>query len=122
MAKKNRRRSTARKPSQPKVDRWQVTILRETLEEAVAYVTAESHEAAEALADGELWDGEIFEFDAIDSEITFEVTALREAHELQPLKATICKACLKRVKWTGIAADDPENRSGTSIPGPWVHI
>jgi hypothetical protein len=33
----------------------------------------------------------------------------------------VCAVCLKTVEWTGIAADDPANRSGKTILGPWVH-
>jgi hypothetical protein len=33
----------------------------------------------------------------------------------------VCSICLKTVEWTGLAADDPANRSGKTIPGPWRH-
>ena len=38
-----------------------------------------------------------------------------------PDEDIICKVCFQSVLWTGIAADDPANRSGRTIPGPWVH-
>ena len=71
-------------------------------------------------------DGGVFEFETTWSEFTLEISKVSPRHEVYPVhwfpdQGMICKICLQTVVWTGIAADDPENRSGKTIPGPWVH-
>lgn len=106
--------------------RWEVKIVREMLDEATIYVSGHTRDEAELAADKEFMDGGVFDFDTIWSEYTLEISEVSPSHEAYPVawypaQGMICKICLKTVAWTGVAADDPENRSGKTIPGPWVH-
>jgi hypothetical protein len=111
------------KKAQP---RWEVTIVRESVDEATIYVSGDSQDDAWEAADREFMDGSVFEFDIIWSEYTLEVSQVDPRHEPYPVhwypdQGLICKICLKSVVWTGTAADDPQNRSRVTIPGPWNH-
>ncbi len=106
--------------------RWEVKIVRETLDEATIYVSGHTRDEAEVAADKEFMDGGEFDFETIWSEFTMEVSEVSTRHEVYPVQwlpaeGTICKICRQSVVWTGIAADDPDNRSGKTIPGPWIH-
>ena len=108
------------------LERWEVTIVRETVDESTIYVSGRSREEADEAADRELMEGGWFEFETIWSEHTMEVAKVDPGHDAYPVhwfpdQGPICKICLKTVVWTGIAADDPANWSGKTIPGPWVH-
>jgi hypothetical protein len=106
--------------------RWEVTIVRETVDEATIYVSGRSQDEAWEEADREFMDGGVYDFETIWSEYTLEVAKVDPRHEADPVhwfpdQGAVCKICLTTVVWTGTAADDPENRSGVTIPGPWVH-
>jgi hypothetical protein len=116
-AKKKERKKKERKAA----TRWQEMILRESTEEAVGYVTAGSRKAAEAAVDQAFWNTQAFDFATIGSEIMFAVTPIRSKHQVDPVQAMICKACSRPVEWTGLAAEDPKNLTGATIPGPWKH-
>lgn len=107
--------------------RWEVTIVRETLDESTIYVSGRSHDEAHDAADQEFMEGGVFDFETIWSEYTLEVSKVDPRHEAYPVhwfpdQGAVCKICLKTVVWTGTAADDPENRSSVTIPGPWIHF
>ncbi len=106
--------------------RWEVKIVRDMYDEATFYVSGRSRDEAEEAADREFMDGGVFDFEVISSEYTLEMSPISPRHEAHPVhwfpdQGMVCKICLRTVVWTGIAADDPENRSGKTIPGPWVH-
>ena len=106
--------------------RWEVKIVRDTLDEATIYVSGHTRDEAEVAADKEFMDGGVLEFETIWSEFTLEISKVSPRHEVWPVhwfpnQGMICNICLRTVVWTGIAAVDPENRSGKTIPGPWVH-
>ena len=67
------------------------------------------------------------EFEIVHSEYSLTPSPIDARHVADPIRldetqGMVCVVCLKTVEWTGIAADDPENRSGKTIPGPWVHV
>ncbi len=106
--------------------RWKVRIVRDSLDEAEIYVSGRDRDEAQEAADQEFMDGGIFDFETIWSEYTLEIDPIDPRHEAYPVQRSateglVCKICLRTVVWTGIAADDPNNRSGKTIPGPWVH-
>lgn len=89
-------------------------------------MSGRSRDEAWEEADREYAEGGVDDFDTIWSEYALEVSKVGPMHEIRPVHWTpdqgmICMICLKAVIWTGIAADDPANRSGTTIPGPWIH-
>jgi len=106
--------------------RFAVLITKETVEEWSVYVSADSPKEANEVAD-ELYSNCVFpEFEIVHSEYFLEPSPIDARHEVEPtpLDETpdiVCAVCLKSVKWMGIRADDPANRSGKTIPGPWVH-
>lgn len=106
--------------------RWEVKVVLESLDEATFFISGRNQAEAEEAADREFADGGVYDFERIWSEYTLEVTPLHSRHDPYPVaapdrKGSVCKLCLEPVTWTGIAADDPENRSGKTIPGPWIH-
>ena len=106
--------------------RREVNIIRETLDEATIYVSGASRDEAWEAADREFMEGGVFDFETIWSD-NFEISEVTPRHEVFPVhwfpdQGAFCKICLKSVVWTGTAADDPANRSGKTIPGPWVHL
>ena len=52
--------------------RWEVNIVRETLDEATIYVSGASRDGAWEAADREFMDGGVFDFETIWSEYNFE--------------------------------------------------
>ena len=130
MPKKRSRKQGTKKArkraSEPSPSRWEVKVVLEALDEATFYVSGRDQAEAEEAADREFSRGGIYEFERIWSEYTLEVSQIQPHHDAYPVaasdgKGSICKMCLRAVRWTGIAADDPGNRSGKTIPGPWVH-
>ncbi len=106
--------------------RWEVNIVRETLDEATIYVSGASRDEAWEAADREFMEGGVFAFETIWSEYNFEISEVDRRHEAYPVhwfpdQGAFCKICLKSVVWTGTAGDDPDNRSGKTIPGLWIH-
>ena len=90
--------------------RWEVKIVRDTLDEATIYVSGHTRDEAEVAADKGFMDGGVFEFETIWSEFTLEIS------NVSPDQGMICKICLQTVVWTGIAADDPENAAARLSP------
>lgn len=116
----------AKKVAAPVPSRWEVRVVLDAIDEATFYVSGATQEEAEEAADREFAEGGSYDFERVWSEYTLEVAAVSSWHDAYPVAApdgtgSICKVCLQAVRWTGVAADDPENRSGKTIPGPWVH-
>ncbi|MGH2631729.1 MAG: hypothetical protein ACRDHI_14385, partial [Actinomycetota bacterium] len=91
------------------------------------YVSAGSPEEANEAADEVVQHCMFPEYDIVHSEYYLDPKPIDPRHAVEPTRldeteGMVCAVCLKTVEWTGIAADDPENRSGKTIPGPWVHI
>jgi hypothetical protein len=107
--------------------RYAVVVTKDTVEERTLYVSANSPtEASEAA--GEIVANCMFpEYEVVHSEYYFDPGPIDRRHAVEPTRlddtqGMVCAVCLKTVEWTGIAADDPANRSGKTIPGPWVHM
>jgi len=106
--------------------RYAVVVTKDTVEEWTLYVSANSPTEASEVA-GEIVANCMFpDYEIIDSEYYFDPNPIDPRHAVEPTRlddtqGMVCAVCLKTVEWTGIAADDPDNRSGTTIPGPWVH-
>jgi hypothetical protein len=106
--------------------RFAVLITKESVEEWTVYVSAESCEEANDVADDLHLDCSFPEFEIVHSEYTVDASPIDPRHAVEPTRVDenqgmVCAVCLKSVEWTGISADDPDNRSGKTIPGPWVH-
>lgn len=106
--------------------RFAVLITRESVEEWTVYVSADSPQEANEAADDIVQNCMFPEYETTYSEYFLEATPIDPRHAVEPTRVDenqgmVCAACLRTVEWTGIAADDPENRSGKTIPGPWVH-
>lgn len=107
--------------------RFAVEITKETVEEWTVYVSADSPLEANEAAE-EIFENCMFpEFEIVHSEYSLTPSPIDARHAAEPSRldetqGMVCIVCLKTVEWTGIAADDPENRSGKTIPGPWVHV
>jgi hypothetical protein len=106
--------------------RFAVVITKESVEEWTVYVSADSPEEANEAADGLFHNCMFPEFEVVQSDYYLDATPINPRHAVEPTRidenqGMVCAVCLKTVQWTGIAADDPENRSGKTIPGPWVH-
>ena len=107
--------------------RFAVEITKETVEEWTVYVSADSPLEANEAAE-EIFENCMFpEFEIVHSEYSLTPSPIDARHAVEPARldetqGMVCVVCLKTVEWTGIAADDPENRSGKTIPGPWVHV
>lgn len=106
--------------------RYAVVVTKHTVEEWTLYVSANSPtEASEAA--GEIVANCMFpDYEIVHSEYYFDPNPVDPRHAVEPTRlddtqGMVCAVCLKTVEWTGVAADDPDNRSGKTIPGPWVH-
>lgn len=107
--------------------RFAVVITREMVEEWTVYVSADSPEEADEAADEIFQHCSFPEFELIHSEYFLSPSPIDPRHEVQPTRVDlnqgmVCAVCLRSVEWTGTAADDPSNRSGVTIPGPWQHV
>ena len=106
--------------------RYQVTVLRQALEEATFYLSAESEEAAEMAADLFVSDGLITEWAVNESQYEYYIDPIDPKHDVEPTSgempgSSVCLVCDEPVEWTGASADDPTNTTGTTVPGPWRH-
>jgi hypothetical protein len=106
--------------------RSEVVVTKETIEDWTLYVTAGSSEEAHDAADEIVQHCAFPEYEVIHSEYYLDAKPINPRHDAQPTRVDetqgmVCAVCLTTVEWTGIAADDPDNRSGKTIPGPWVH-
>lgn len=105
--------------------RYAVVVTKDTIEEWTLYVSADSPtEASEAA--GVVSNCMFPDYEVVHSEYYFDPSPIDPRHSAEPTRlddtqGMVCAVCLKTVEWTGIAADDPENRSGKTIPGPWEH-
>jgi len=106
--------------------RYAVVVTKDTVEEWTLYVSADSPTDASEAA-GEIVANCTFRaYEVIHSEYYLDPRPIDPRHTAEPIRldaaqGMVCAVCLKTVEWTGIAADDPDNRSGKTIPGPWVH-
>jgi hypothetical protein len=112
----------------PKKDRarFAVVVTKETVEDWTLYVSADSPEEANEKADEIVQNCLFPDYDVIHSEYYLDPKPIDPRHQVEPTRleetqGMVCAVCLKTVEWTGIAADDPANRSGKTILGPWVH-
>lgn len=106
--------------------RFAVVITRDTLEDWTIYVTADSREDACEQADAIISNCMFPEFEMIESDYHFDANPINAWHHAEPTRANdgvemVCRLCLNKVLWTGMAMDDPRNRTGKTIPGPWIH-
>jgi hypothetical protein len=106
--------------------RFAVVVTKETVEEWTLYVSAASLEEATEAADNIVQNCMFPDYEVIYSEYSLDPEPIDTKHEIEPTRLAddqgpVCAVCLGTVEWTGIAADDPANRSGKTIPGPWVH-
>jgi hypothetical protein len=106
--------------------RYAVEVTKESVEEWTLYVSANSPEEANEAADEIVQNCMFPEYELVHSEYYLDATPIDARHAVEPTRldesqGMVCKVCLKTVEWTGIAADDPNNRSGKTIPGPWIH-
>lgn len=113
--------------TEPPLIRYQVTVIRQALEEAVFYLSAESVEDAELKADLIVSDGLITEFEVNESQYEYYIDDIDPKNEVEPIAGdepgqSVCLVCAELVEWTGASADDPSNTSGKLIPGPWRHV
>jgi hypothetical protein len=107
--------------------RYAVEVTKESVEEWTLYVSANSPKEANEAADEIVQNCMFPEYELIHSEYYLDARPINPRHEVEPTRlddaqGMVCVFCLKTVEWTGIAADDPANRSGKTIPGPWVHV
>ena len=106
--------------------RFAVVITKESVEEWTVYVSADSPEEANEVADNLVQNCMFPEFEIVHSEYYLDAKPIDARHAVEPTRVDenegmVCAVCLRTVVWTGISADDPSNRSGKTIPGPWVH-
>ena len=106
--------------------RYAVVVKKETVEEWTLYVSASSPAEANEAADEIVQHRMFQEYEIVHSEYFLDANPIDPRHAVEPTRldenqGMVCAVCLKTVEWTGIAADDPDNRSGKTIPGPWVH-
>lgn len=109
--------------------RFSVVITRESVEEWTVYVSADSEGEANEAADELVQSCTFPDFELIHSEYFLDANPISPRHTVEPTRleetqgmvCLVCLVCLRSVQWTGTAADDPENKSGVTIPGPWVH-
>jgi hypothetical protein len=107
--------------------RWEVKVVRESLEEATTYVSAATRDGADEMAKLEMAEGRMPPLDTSWSETRLEIEQIDATHPPDPILpapdlGVICRRCLKSVIWTGTAADDPRNETRRPIPGPWLHV
>ena len=106
--------------------RYAVVVTKDTVEEWTLYVSANSPTEANEVADEIVANCMFPDYEVVHSEYYFDPRPIDPRHAADPSRlddaqGMVCAVCLKTVEWTGIAADDPKNRSGKTIPGPWVH-
>ena len=106
--------------------RFAVVITKETVEDWTVYISADSREEACEKADHIVSNCMFPEFEIVESEYHLDASPVDAWHKAEPTRhddtqAMICLICLNPVEWTGIGRDDRRNRSGKSIPGPWIH-
>ena len=106
--------------------RYTVVVTKDTVEEWTLHVSANSPTEATEAADEIVLNCMFPDYEIVHSEYYLEASPIDPRHAAEPTRADhnhgmVCAVCLKTVEWTGIAADDPDNRSGKTIPGPWVH-
>jgi hypothetical protein len=106
--------------------RFAVVVTKETVEEWTLYVSADSLEGASETADEIVQNCMFPDYEVVHSEYSLDAKPIDAKHAIEPIRLSddqgpVCAVCLGTVEWTGIAADDPANRSGKTIPGPWVH-
>jgi hypothetical protein len=106
--------------------RFAVVITRDTLEDWTIYVTANSREDACEQADVIVSNCQFPEFEIIESDYHFDANPIDAWHHAEPSRLDVggemvCRLCLNTVQWTGMAVDDPRNRTRKTIPGPWIH-
>ena len=107
--------------------RFAVVITRDTLEDWTIYVTADSREDACEQADAIVSNCMFPEFEMIESDYHFDANPIDAWHHAEPTRADdggemVCRLCLNKVQWTGMAVNDPRNRTGKTVPGPWIHV
>jgi len=67
------------------------------------------------------------EFEMIESDYHFDANPIDAWHQAEPTRVDdwgdmVCRLCLNKVQWTGMAADDPRNRATPSrVPGSTHH-
>jgi hypothetical protein len=106
--------------------RFAVVVTKETVEEWTLYVSADSLEEASEAADDIVQNCMFPDYEVVHSEYSLDPRPIEAKHAIEPIRLAddqgmVCAVCLETAEWTGIAADDPSNRSGKTIPGPWVH-
>jgi hypothetical protein len=107
--------------------RFAVVVTKETVEEWTLYVSADSLEGASETADEIVQNCMFPDYEVVHSEYSLDAKPIDAKHAIEPIRLSddqgpVCAVCLGTVEWTGIAADDPANRSGKTIPGPWAHL
>ncbi len=101
--------------------RWEVKIVRDTLDEATIYVSGHTRDEAEVAADKEFMDGGVLDFETIWSEFTLEISKVDPRHEVYPVhwfpdQGMICKICLRT--WSGPASPPTILRIGAARRSP----
>ena len=104
--------------------RFAVVITRDTLEDWTIYVTADSREDACEQADAIVSNCMFPEFEMIESDYHFDANPIDAWHHAEPTRADdggemVCRLCLNKVQWTGMAVDDPgtEPARPSRVPG-----
>ena len=110
---------------QQPLNRFAITIIRQALEEALIYVSAESRDDAEVAADEIVSEGLIREFAVNEVQYSYFIDDVDPNHEVEPRNSTppgspFCWICEKPIAWNGPAADDP-SKTDSSLVGLWRH-
>jgi hypothetical protein len=106
------------------LNRYSVTIMRHALEEALIYVSAESKDHAEIVADEMVSEGQIHEFAVNEVEYEYFIDEVDPNHEVVPRTSPsgqlFCWVCARPIAWNGSAVDDP-SATNDDHTGVWLH-